>query len=246
MDDREYRAMYEREDHHWWFLGKRAFIAAVLPKPSGRWRVLDLGAGTGGLSRWLGRWGRVTRVESSSIAQSYLRNNHLTFFASDIGQYRGTSNSFDLVCLCDVLYHKNVKSDHQALNNAYRMVRPGGLLLITESAAPWLWSSHDLIMHGKKRYWLSELMYAVERCGGEVIHARYTYFFVFPAVFIIRLIAKRIPLRSVSAVHPLLNRLLYSLCRREAWVGQYIHFPIGSSLIIVAKKPLPGQHQPSG
>lgn len=238
MDDREYRAMYEHEDTHWWFLGKRAFIASVLPKPSGTWQVLDLGAGTGGLSKWLERWGRVTRVESSPIAQKYLRKNCLTFIASDIGQYRGTSNSFDLVCLCDVLYHKNVRDDRLALNNAFRMLKPGGLLLITESAVPWLFSTHDKIMCGRKRYWLGELTEAVVGCGGEVENARYTYFFVFPVVLVIRLIAKWIPLHSVNAVHPLLNRLLYSLCCWEARIGRFVNFPIGSSLMIIGKKPI--------
>src|SRR4029079_14886838 len=57
---------------------------------------------------------------------------------------------YDLILLLDVLEH--IADDVAALAAARRALRPGGHLLVTVPALPWLWSRHDEANHHHRRY----------------------------------------------------------------------------------------------
>ena len=56
----------------------------------------------------------------------------------------------DVVVCTDVLEH--VEADREALTGIARKLKPGGRILITVPAHPWLWSAHDVVNHHKRRY----------------------------------------------------------------------------------------------
>ncbi|MDE0887249.1 MAG: hypothetical protein OSB70_17135 [Myxococcota bacterium] len=56
MNDREFELLERIEDSHWWFVGKRKILNALLEKDLSSGRMLDLGCGTGGVLRdWMSR-----------------------------------------------------------------------------------------------------------------------------------------------------------------------------------------------
>src|SRR5919108_6156970 len=71
MEREQYDLMYRQEERHWWYVGMRRISAALLDRyhPSGcaarrdRLDILDAGCGSGGMTQFLGRWGRVTGMD---------------------------------------------------------------------------------------------------------------------------------------------------------------------------------------
>lgn len=228
--------MYELEDKHWWFLAKRRFIKALLPTFNPHWQVLDLGCGTGGISIFLQKWGKVQGVEYSKDACQFLKKRGVNFTAGKIEDYKPHKNYYYLVCLLDVLYHRNIDSIGKVLNIAYKALKKDGLLLITDSAMPFLFSHHDKIMHAKKRFYLRELTTLVENAGFTIEKKSYTYFLIFPLFLLNRCLNKFIPFETVNDVYPLINTLLLSICKIEAKLLSIYSLPIGSSVIIKARK----------
>ena len=57
----EYKKMFLIEDQHFWFLGKRMFIKILIDKyiPNKNLLILDVGCGTGGLTKFLSNYGKV-------------------------------------------------------------------------------------------------------------------------------------------------------------------------------------------
>ena len=68
----------------------------------------------------------------------------------------------DLVTSMDVIEHLD---DDAALADYRRVVRPGGLVLLTVPAYQWLWSDHDTWAAHRRRYSRPTLVAAVDRAG---------------------------------------------------------------------------------
>lgn len=228
--------MADLEDSHWWFLAKRKFIQSVLPSPQGILRILDIGCGTGGTSDFLKQWGKVIGIEQSPFAFPYLKKRNISFKAASIEDYSAAKNSFDLVCIFDVLYHKNIHDDQKILQKAYSSLRIGGMLCITDCALSFFFSHHDAIMEARTRYSLKELVTKVEASGFRVARSSYIYFFVFPLFLVQRLLNRFIQFSTVRRMSPVANNILLYVCALEAWLLRFLSFPIGSSIIILAKK----------
>lgn len=237
MNPHEYVTMYQLEDTHWWFLAKRLFITSLLPKTSNRMSILDLGAGTGGMTSFLQTYGNVTAIENSPDALPFLTKRKLNTIELNIQHLNKLpAKSYDMICLFDVLYHKKISSDTNVLSDIYTLLAPGGKLLITDSAIPWLFSKHDVVMHARQRYTLRELSQKIESCGFVIQRKTYLYFFTFPVFLLIRLLNKWIQLSNVAPVNPLINRMLLIVCKLEALLLIHVSFPIGSSVCIMATK----------
>lgn len=236
MDEAQYRQMYDVEDTHWWFLAKRAFVQSVLPQPSKPLHILDIGAGTGGMSAYLTRWGTVFALEKSPHAIPYLRKRKITYLHQSACACSFTPHSFDMICMFDVLYHRDIGSDQQMIHNMYRWLKPGGKVCITDCAVPFLYSHHDTSMHAAKRYWLSELEEKLRKEKFIITKASYIYFFTFPIFVLTRVIDKVIPYNTMKKMPIIINKMFLTVCQLESRLLKYVKFPIGSSILIVAKK----------
>lgn len=228
--------MAQVEDTHWWFLGKRMFVRSWLPKAHNRWHILDLGAGTGGMSSFLATWGTVEAVESSPEAIPYLKKRIPRVYTSSLQAVRLAENRYDLVTCIDVLYHKHIPNEAIVLKKAYRTLKKGGTILIMDCALPFFTSHHDSVMLAKKRYTKEELTNLLSSAGFTVVRSSYCFFLVFPLFAIGRLIDKFMPISTVSVPHTFLNAMLLALCRLEAMILAHSSLPIGSSCIVLAKK----------
>ena len=117
------------------------------------------------------------------------------------------------------------------------MLRPGGLLLVTDSAFKWLRSAHDEAVHGARRYTRGELVAHARAAGFTPVLASYAYCLVFPVVAAVRL-ARR-GSAGGSDVYPLprpLNSALLGVQAVERALLRVGPLPFGSSVVLVARK----------
>jgi ubiquinone/menaquinone biosynthesis C-methylase UbiE len=179
MELKEYNLMYELENTHWWFLGKRKFISTIFPKVK-KVKILDIGAGTGGTTKFLKTYGEVVGLEANPLAQTLARKRGLKIVSGSAEKLPFEKETFEVVTIFDVLYHQNIGSDLKVLQEAHRVLRTQGYLVVTDCALPFLKSPHDEVMQARERYTKKELTQKIEKAGFKVEKASYVFFLVFP------------------------------------------------------------------
>lgn len=94
-----------------------------------RWRgkkVLDVGCGSGHLTHLFGQQNETVGVDITNNVQDSFRN--FVFHLADATELPFLNHSFDLVVSFDVIEH--VTDDLAMLQEAHRVLRPGGRLLL--------------------------------------------------------------------------------------------------------------------
>ena len=171
----EYAVMAAVERDHWWYSGMREIAAAWLDALAPTACVsLDAGCGTGGNLAYLLRdYGPTYGLDLAAEAVTLGYNNapgHIGRGSVLDLPYRDAS--FDLVTSFEVLYHRAVPDEVAALREVWRVLRPGGWVLLRMPAYAWLRSSHDDAVHTRRRYLAAEVRdllvdadFQVERCS---------------------------------------------------------------------------------
>lgn len=232
MKSYAYTQMYALEDYHFWYIGKRFFLASALKHlPPGK--ILDIGSGTGGTTEFLSRFGHVMGVEQHPLALKLSRARGLHVLHASAHNIPLPSKTVKIVTFCDVLYHKNIH-EKRALQEAYRLLAPGGSIVITDCAIPSLWSRHDIVNEGKYRFTKKKLTQIVRDVGFRIHYCHYIFSSIFPIMMVIRLFAPEGPNFKPASR---LNRLLSLILRLEAAVPHWVPRTWGSSLLLVAQKP---------
>jgi capsule polysaccharide export protein KpsC/LpsZ len=85
---------------------------------------------------------------------------------------------FNLICVLDVL--ERIDDDLAAMKAIVDKIKNNGKLLITVPAYMFMWGSHDITLHHKRRYTKKQLTSVVQAAGMEIIYATYfnTYLFL--------------------------------------------------------------------
>jgi SAM-dependent methyltransferase len=242
MDEALYRQMRELEDRHWWFTARRRIVESVLARlPLGlNANILDAGCGTGGNLAMLARFGAVTGAEydAGAAALARARNVAPVVRAALPDWMPFAAGQFQLVTLLDVLEH--IDDDRASLATLAGLLRPGGFLVLTVPAFPFLWSAHDTEHHHKRRYRAAQLRERITATGLNIQWLSYYNSVLFPPVAMVRLLGKVVPHTSVGSEVELppapLNALLETVFAAERfWLGK-VPVPFGVSLIAVARK----------
>lgn len=242
MENIEYQKMYDLEDNHWWFVAKRMFaqifLCQIKKKPN---RILDVGCGTGRNLLMLQEFGQTFGVDINPLALKFcFQRKQSRVKQSGIEKLPFKDNYFDLVTIFDVLYHRGVKNDLKALVEVYRVIKPGGYLLVNDCANQWLYGPHDRAMQARQRYSRQELISKITFANFQIRKASYTYMLTFPLFLFNRLLKKFFFINSSSDVVKLpnkINKLLININLFESKLLRWINFPFGSSIMILAKKP---------
>lgn len=241
MQPSEIDKMHRLEESHWWFQGKKLLVERFISSAGIRGgKFLDIGCGTGMFLKVLASYGSVFGVDISAQALAYCREKvaaDLTLATGD--QLPFPDDSFSFVSLLDIIEHAD--DDLSVLKEAYRVCMPGGVVLVTVPAFRFLWSSHDVAHHHKRRYRLPELRRIAVESGFTVERITYTNFFIFlPVLFKRTLFPTRVNGAESDLVETpaLLNRMLLSLYRFEAFYLGKANFPWGVSLLMLIRKPV--------
>lgn len=242
MNRAEYDLMFRMEERHWYFRGKRRIVGELL-RPylrGGPLTVLDAGCGTGGTLAMLEKIGRVFAIDPFPEAAAYCAQRGFPRIAqASVTALPFPSSCFDVITSLDVIEH--VGDDRAALGELCRVLKPGGVLMLTVPACMSLWSGHDVALHHKRRYSAAELRGKVMGSGFRV--ARLTSFnsILFPLVAAVRIARRRLGLDRASSDSDRLpasavNELLYLVLETEARLLRSLDFPAGVSLACVAVK----------
>jgi SAM-dependent methyltransferase len=154
-----------------------------------RARILDAGCGSGRNMVDLARHGTVTGVELSETSVALARARNVgEVISGSVLEMPFAADSFDLAVSLDVIEH--LEDDLGALREMRRTVTPGGSLLVTVPAYPWLWSGHDEINHHHRRYTRRSLEAVAEQSGWEQVRTTYFNSLLLPAAIILRVLER--------------------------------------------------------
>jgi SAM-dependent methyltransferase len=241
MDDLLLKQHLELEERHWWFVARRRILLSVLERnlpEKTDLDVLDAGCGGGATMKSLGRFGRVRGMEFAPEAVEYNRERGRDVVEGSIEEMPFDDASLDLTLALDVIEH--VPNDTQALAELYRVLRPGGSLLVTVPALELLWSAHDEANGHYRRYTTGGLRDQIESAGFEVVRLSYFNTLLFPAILAARLLGR---LRNkdtgsdVKEVPEGLNSSLAGIFSTEARLLARRSLPVGVSALCFARKP---------
>jgi len=243
MLDAHLTEMRELEDHYWWFIARRRVALALLDDAHlAAPKLLDAGCGAGALLAELSARGRAVGVDLSPSAIAITKDRGLGgLIQADLQHLPIAREAFDAVMLCDVLEH--VLDDEQALREAARVLRPGGIAVITLPALAFLWSTHDQALGHHRRYHPSRVRRIVIDAGLTVERMSFGLFLLFPVAVVLRgfqrLVHRRRggpPQTGIIRVPAFLNCLLVRLMDLENALLHRLNLPIGVSLVVVARK----------
>jgi SAM-dependent methyltransferase len=248
VDLGEYRKTFELERTGWWFAAKRRVAgtllaqAGILPGRVGTLRALDGGCGTGGTLEWLADYGWAVGLDRSPAALGYcVQRGRDRLVCGVLDRLPFADASFDLVTLFDVLYHRWVADDEATLREVGRVTRPGGLVLITDSALPFLRGPHDEAYGGARRYTRASLRRAVTSAGFRIRRMSYFHFLLFPIIAGVRLkerwFSPATARSDLRPVRPLFNGALKALYHIECALLCVAPLPWGSSIVCLAERP---------
>jgi SAM-dependent methyltransferase len=247
MRPANYRIMYDIEDEHWWYVGRRRIVLAQLEDALSRncrlgiadCRLLDIGCGTGGNMDHLKRYGQMHGVDLSPIALdlSRQRGHERVMFAS-ANELPFADESFDLVTALDVVEH--LDDDLGGLREIHRVLRPGAPAIIFVPAFQSLWGPNDDQSGHRRRYRLPQLRERVAAAGLEIERISYANTAMFLPIWLGRKILNALGRAGQSENrinHPLINRLLARVFASEAGWLRCHNLPFGVSIICAARKP---------
>lgn len=245
MNADEYANLDQIERDHWYYAGKRVMVKEWLVRcgpPRADQVLLDCGAGTGRFALEMQTSCRVLVLDDHEEALRILRGR---FRPEQILSLAGDAvplpdGSIDYVTALDVLEH--VPDDAAVTRGFHRLLKPGGVAVVTVPASMALWSDWDEALHHFRRYHRAQLAALFPTGEWEILHVNYTNVLVYPAVWLVRkwrrLTGNRGGAggaRTEDRVPPAwLNRGLQTLFVALARVK--FPFPFGVSLLLVARR----------
>ena len=240
----EMTARAERE--HFWFHGFRRFVRPLLEEAArsigGRdARILDCGCGTGNNLRMLRRYGRAIGIDLTYSGLVYARREGERWLAqASATALPFPDRQFDVVTSFDVIYALDDHGAAAALNEMYRVMRPGGYLLLNVAALPALRGNHSLLGGEVQRYTKPSLRAHLEQAGFSVKRLTYTNASILPIVaavrFAQRLAGHRESAREITVPSWPINQVLAGVLAIEAAALRVVDMPIGSSLLTLARR----------
>jgi SAM-dependent methyltransferase len=197
-------------------------------------RVLEIGSGTGLMTKFLA--GR-TRVTATDIDQDYVQLLSRTFAGHpnvevrhlDLAQLENDGiqkRAYDTVVCSNVLEH--IEDDKGALTSIREVLQPGGRVVLIVPAVKGIYGEIDRAIHHYRRYSRDEIRDKLAAAGLEVEHLSYFNMLGIPGWWLNAVLLRR---RSVPGFQAKVNDFLVPWLRFERGFGP----PVGMSLLAVGK-----------
>jgi SAM-dependent methyltransferase len=233
------------EATHFWFRGFREFLTPVIHELSdGRrdLRIVDCGCGTGYNMGMLRPYGRVAGFDLNASGVTTARAAGSSVVRGDATHAPFASGTFDMATCFDVM--QCLEPDTDVVREMTRMVRPGGFVVVTMAALDILHGDHSLAWQEVRRYTPATARTLFEQAGLRVEKLSFLFGSLFPLMLGVRLVQRVLrPFRTlrtdtdITVPSAPINSLLTAVVIAEARIARRLPAPIGSSLLVVGKKP---------
>ena len=252
MLESEYATMFGAEEGHWWYRGLHDQLEQAFARcrglVTGPGRVLDAGCGTGKVLELLGDVGPVGLDLSATALDLARRRAPFALTRASAVSLPFAAGSFDVAVSLDVLANVAPAEVPAALGELYRVLAPGGALILNLVAFQSLFSEHDRAVGVARRYRAGEVRRLLVAAGFSIEILSYSNTILFPVAALVRLWRKRprpggaAPVSDLSPLPGPVNALLAAIrCLENAMiVRQVLSFPFGLSVFAVARKPVAG------
>ena len=243
MQAHHYPILYQVEETHWWYLGRRRIIRSLVekirttlnnPEP----RILDVGCGTGANLKMLAACGRAEGVDISPQAVEFCRERGLeSVKLGAIEHLPYEDDSFEIVTALDVVEH--LDDDVAGLREMRRVLRPDGRLLLFVPAFMFLRGVQDDVSNHRRRYTLPRLLKAVEAAGFSVEWSSYANISFFLPVLVVRSVMRWLGLRAATEYGiniSLMNGPFSQVFAAERFILERGRLPFGVSAVCIARR----------
>jgi SAM-dependent methyltransferase len=243
MDER-FENIRRAADSHFWYYGFRRFISDVLTDVTeGRsgLRIIDCGCGIGQNMPLLAQYGRPVGFEHDPLAAAAGLQFGRPIVRADISRIPFRDNVFDLAVSFAVLQF--VETDLAAVREIARVIRPGGHAVLFMTALDVLAADHSEIWKEFRRYTPRTARALAESAGLHVDRVSFLFATLFPLMLTVRTVQRLLrpwrPAPSQAEVETPpkpINSTLKLLLDGEAALSRHVPMPVGSSLIVIARK----------
>jgi SAM-dependent methyltransferase len=241
MSPEEYLNLEKIESRHWFYVGKRLIVKYWIEKfvkINQRMSLIDCGAGAGAFAMHMADVVSVEAMDDHKESLEILRKKlpRKQVIEGSCTAIPLPNESRDIVTALDVLEH--IHNDKTAASELLRILRPGGLVVVTVPALMSLWSDWDESLHHQRRYKKNELLSLFSELPCIVEHCAYINVMPLPLIWLIRKF-RALGIARNNRVEdkipfPLLNWILKECYVRLAISN--LQFPFGVGLLLVARK----------
>jgi SAM-dependent methyltransferase len=241
-------------DSHFWFRGFHQFVAPVIAATlddRSAVRTLDCGSGTGDNLVLLAPAGYGVGVDLSRPGLALTKAAGFGGVCGDVVSLPFLDARFDLATSFDV--RQQIQDDHGAVREMARVVKPGGTVVLTVAALACLHGDHNVVWDEIRRYTPASALALVRQAGLTPVRVSFLFASLFPILLVSRTLQRLTRrLRPLSEQSDItvpsapLNTVLTWIVLAEAHLSRLIPMPFGSSLLVVARKPMGGTSRSDG
>ncbi|MCD4812268.1 class I SAM-dependent methyltransferase [bacterium] len=252
MDKQIYQDLAKSGSGYWWNQGREHLVTGLFEKYSKKkvaydhsLKIFDIGCAAGGtlfyLSKWGDVWGLDAAPDALELCQAWgIRQDRLLL--GDAEKMTVVSDAkFDLVTAVEIIEH--LDNPLRAVSEIFRVLKPGGILIITVPADMRLWSERDVRLEHRRRYTVSQLVDQVSQSEFEILKASYANaFYYWPYRFLLWMRRKksgvdvpRVKTNTYDA-NPFMSGLFVWLLKLETWWILHSRLPWGVSAVCVCRK----------
>jgi len=244
MVDRLLDLTRQAEANHFWYHGFRSYLLPVFAQAvAGRShaRILDVGCGTGYNLGLLGRHGSVVGLDLNERGLTLAREMERPLVRATSERLPFDDGTFDLVTSFDMM--QCIPTDHEAVREMARVAKPGGVVVISMAALQILHGDHSEVWQEYRRYSRASARALAEQAGLRVERVAFMFAALFPVLLLSRGV-QRITRRfrevrddtDITIPPAPVNAMLTGLLNVEAALSRRVAMPVGSSLLVVARK----------
>jgi ubiquinone/menaquinone biosynthesis C-methylase UbiE len=241
-------ATWIAEQQHFWFRGFRRFVHPFLVEATAgvaHASILDCGCGTGSNLGFLSQFGTAYGIDLTWRGLEFAHKKGCFRLArATVAALPFRAAVVDVATSFDVLYCLEDDVERRAIREMYRVLKPGGALIVNAAALDILKGDHSVLVHEVRRYTRRSLSEKLREAGFDVKRITYTNAALFPVTATVRAVQRLRGIKEDGGKRgdfdvpppPVNAAFSAALGLEAALVGAGLNMPIGSSVLCLARK----------